>query len=90
MIVSNTAWTLAGAGAEASLVIQNVGKTQIGYVFAASLPADTAYDASPDAVFRLNAQSDAVTIQDLDTYSKNVYVRSYGPTSGMLAVETNS
>ena len=89
MDVSNSAWALAGAGGDASLVIQNVGSTRIAFVFAASLPASGAIALETDEHFLLFPGSEAITITDLDTNSKNVYVRSLGPITGQLAVEAN-
>lgn len=89
MDVDNEAWTLVGAGGDASLVMQNVGSTRIAFVFDTSLPGpgDVALDA--DEHFILTPGSDPTTITDLDTYSKNVYARSLGPIHGNLAVEAN-
>ena len=89
MDVNNTTWQLAGAGGDASLVIQNVGITTIGFVFAASAPADDAYDLNTGDHFVLLPGSSPTTITDLDTNTKNVYVRSIGPIAGKLAVEAN-
>ena len=89
MDVSNSEWTLAGSGGDASLVIQNVGSSRIAFVFAASLPADDAIDLETDEHFILYPGSEAITITDLDTNSKNVYVWSLGPITGQLAVEAN-
>jgi hypothetical protein len=89
MQVSNEEWTLAGAGEDVSLVMQNVGTTRIAFVFAVEAPdaEDIALDS--DEHFILNPGSEAITITDLDTYAKNVYVRSLGPIFGKLAVEAN-
>lgn len=90
MIVTNATWQLAGAGADESLVIQNTGITRIGFVFAAAQPAVDDYTLDSDEHFMLNPGSEPITIKDLDTYTKNVYVRSIGPIDGKLAVEANS
>lgn len=89
MDVTNATWQLAGSGGDESLVIQNVGNTRIGFVFAASQPAADAFDLADDEFFILQPGSEPVTIKDLDTYTKNVYVRSIGPINGRLAVEAN-
>lgn len=89
MDVANDEWLLAGAGGDASLVIQNVGSTRIGFVFDTSKPADDGVNLETDEHFILYPGSEPVTITDLDTYSKNVYVRSLGPITGQLAVEAN-
>lgn len=89
MDVSNTSWALAGSGGDASLVMQNVGVTRIAFVFDTSLPGDTAIVMDSDEHFILAPGSDAITITDLDTNSKNVYVRSLGAKQGQLAVEAN-
>lgn len=90
MIVTNETWQLAGDGGDTSLVLQNVGVTRIGMVFAATQPAVDAFDLADDAFFMLQSGSEPFTVKDLDTYSKNVYVRSIGPIDGKLAVEANS
>lgn len=89
MDVSNSEWALAGAGSDASLVLQNVGSTRIAFVFGTVLPASDAINLETDEHFMLYPGSEPVTITDLDTYSKNVYVRSLGPITGQLAVEAN-
>lgn len=90
MDVSNTAWTLAGAGADASLLLQNVGTSRIAFTFAASLPAADAIALDSDEHFILAPGTGPITVQDLNTYSRNVYVRSLGPINGKLAVEANT
>ena len=89
MDVANDEWLLAGAGSDASLVIQNVGDTRIGFVFGTSKPADDGINLETDEHFVLNPGTEPITITDLDTYSRNVYVRSLGPKTGQLAVEAN-
>lgn len=93
MNVLTTSWQLAGDGSDASLVMQNIGTCTIGFVFASSQPAEDAYDYGyddSDDVFKLLPGSEPVTIKDLDTYTKNVYVRAMGPIAGKLAVEANT
>lgn len=90
MDVNNTTWQLVGDGADASLIMQNVGITTIGFVFAASAPANDAYDLNTGDHFVLLPGSSPITIAELDTYTKNVYVRSIGPINGKLAVEANT
>lgn len=89
MEVPNSAWTLVGAGADASLVVQNVGVTRIAYVFAASLPAADAIALDTDAHFIMAPGSEPVTVKELNTLIKNMYARSLGPKAGSLAVEAN-
>lgn len=90
MNIPNNEWVLAGDGADTSLVLQNVGNTRIGMVFADTKPADDAFDLATDEFFILQAGSEPFTIKDLDTFSRNVYVRSIGPIAGRLAVEANT
>lgn len=90
MDVPNDEWVLAGDGSDDSLVMQNVGDTRIGFVFGTAKPADAGINLETDEHFVLLPGSDALTITDLATYSRNVYVRSLGPKVGQLAVEANT
>lgn len=89
MDVGNSTWQLAGVGADASLLIQNVGTCRIAFVIAAAQPADDAITMDGDGHGILAPGSEPMTVKDLDTYTKNMYVRALGPINGKLYIEAN-
>jgi hypothetical protein len=89
MDVTNATWQLVGAGSDASLVVQNVGVSRIAFVFATAQPAVNAINLDSSGHGVLKPGMDPMTVKDLNTYSKNMYVRALGSVTGKLYVEAN-
>lgn len=89
MDVTNATWQQAGGVNPTSLVVQNVGTCRVAFVFASSQPAVDAIELDTHEHFILEPGSDPYTIKDLNTFSKNMYVRALGPINGKIAIESN-
>lgn len=99
MQVPNDSWVQVGADSPATLTMQNVGYTRIGYVLQDSaleppqsddeLGADPYVEIDTDQHFILAPGSEQIVFTYLASETLSVFVRSLGPKVGALAfVET--
>ncbi len=88
MDVQNNSWQLVGADTPSYLYMQNVGRSRIAYVFAASQPAANSIALDSDEHFVLGPGTEPETFTNLSARSLNCYARSLGPLVGQLAVDS--
>lgn len=90
MDVETDSWQRAGVATPGYLMVQNVGDCRIGFVFAASQPAEDAYTLDGHEHFSLMPGSQPFITSDLATQSVSMWVRALGPKNGKLSVKSTA
>lgn len=87
MDLPNDVWTLVGDETPATLTVQNVGSTNIIYVFEAAAPGPDDLMARGDH-FIVYPGSQPLSFGGLNTEGKSMYARSYSSRTGQLSVSS--